>query len=185
LSMKGGVDGHTKENQQFLGQLSHYEAQHIEELVAKDVRAFATKCIAGFSPEKLTSTQFDAMVSLGKDFYNNALCKYLQNSSLGDKFSQHNRMSNAVPSSHADSNGWGPESPAPPESPDPLKSSKAAPSSKAPLAATEPSITLRELKPKLEKAVAETLHSYGIHGDGLIDTRKMARMHKLQTMLHA
>ena len=46
-------------------------------------------------------------------------------------------------------------------------------------------VSIRELQPRLTKAVTETLDSYGIHDNGIIDTKKMARMHQLETLLHS
>ena len=57
-------------------------------------------------------------------------------------------------------------------------------STKPTVSGLDQSMTLRDLKPKLERAVTETLRSYGIENDGMIDTCKMARMHKPESMLH-
>jgi hypothetical protein len=196
--------------QQALFQLSHYEATNVEALIATDVNAFASKYLSAFTPDTITQTQLTTMVTLGQDVANNSLCKYMHKYSqaLTDKIPQQQTPQQQIPqqqtpqqqtpqqqtplrkSAHrsrsredGDVATMRLEKKSAPNSVSesaPNSVSESAPNSVADI---DKMISIRELKPKLEKAVAETLHSYGIHEDGIIDTKKMARMHKLQAML--
>jgi Ca2+-binding EF-hand superfamily protein len=194
--------------QQALFQLSHYEATNVEALIATDVNAFASKYLSAFTPDTITQAQLTTMVTLGQDVANNSLCKYMHKYSQAqtDKTPQQQTPQEQTPQKQTplhksayrsrsredgDVATMRLEKKSAPNSVSesaPNSVSESAPNSVAEsapnsVADIDKMISIRELKPKLEKAVAETLHSYGIHEDGIIDTKKMARMHKLQQML--
>jgi len=150
--------------QQHLNTLTHLEATQIQDLVAADVNAFSTKYLAAFSSDAITQAQLDTMVSLGTDVYNNSMCTHIQQSSTYNA---------------------------------PLTSQKPRTkvSSKTPVyersfhreevsqeSMMDKKYSLRELQPKLEKAVNETLSAYGIDGSD-VDTKQKARMSQLEALL--
>ena len=45
--------------------------------------------------------------------------------------------------------------------------------------------SLQDMQPRLKQAVTETLDAYGIKENGIIDTKKLARVYQLQSMLRA
>jgi hypothetical protein len=189
--------------------MSHLDARHVEELVASDLTAFATKYLAGFSPDTITQTQLDSMVSLGKDVYNNSMSNHIKQL-LSDNQGRSPRNSSPprIPASP-------PRKSAPPRIPaspaisdrpptdisDPPKVIGSRRTMASPISSIrkqnttsylntettqsplDKKMSMREMQPRLQKAVAETLDSFGIQANGVIDTRKMARMHQLESML--
>ena len=184
------------EAQKQLFKMSHADAKHIEQLVDADVDEFATKYLAGFTPDTITQVQLDALVSIGKDVHNNALCNYIHKSlnaqSVPPKPLPIKDVKNVdVPDTISTTNKFNSNQVADHDTQDrfhkknttSMKNNKTSASTDA--SKLDMKMSMRELQPRLAKAVTETLDSYGIHDNGMIDTKKMARMHQLETLLHS
>ena len=157
--------------QQALMKLSHLEATEIQDLVSADVDAFATKYLSAISPDTMTQTQLDAMVSLGQDVYNTSLCTHIQQASTETALFASAPIASAQIAS----------------APIASRTEVAMPKRKSQTLTHESPLdkkyTMRELQPKLERAVTETLHAYGIHDQEDGDTKQLARMHQLESLL--
>lgn len=199
-----------KKAQEDLDQMSHHIATNIMELVDSDVDVFADKYLSAFPPDSITQQQLDTMLSLGKDVFNTSLCKHVK-LNIGADFRQTKKMNMYASTQHERRGGGdrrhqtsmvedGEDSPydtehdqnTRPIHPDPANhpgrakdqirpddgNSRTAPD-------TEAKYSINDMQPRLKKAVTETLDAYGIKENGIIDTKKLARVYQLQSMLRA
>ena len=151
--------------QQHLNTLTHLEATQIQDLVAADVNAFSTKYLAAFSSEAMTQAQIDTMVSLGTDVYNTSMCTHIQQSSTYNVQSSTSEKPCIKESSKT-----------------PVYQRNFPRKEVLQESMMDKKYSLRELQPKLEKAVNETLSAYGIDGSD-VDTKQKARMSQLEALL--